>query len=96
LAVDDLDTLISELREAVAGLPWRFAKSMPEIPHWYIVRSAENNEVFARLLNAIKHYGYVQRFGKVNYRYIELGDGYKYWAISNIMNRDQKLRGQAV
>jgi hypothetical protein len=86
---------IDELREAVAGLTWTFAKTMPHIPHWYIVRSPANETIYAELFNAIHERGYTAKFGSAKYKYLELGDGFKYWAmttnlaVSKILNRDE-------
>jgi hypothetical protein len=85
---------IVELREAVKGLPFRFAKTMPEVPHWYIMRSPEIEAVYVRLFHAIHQHGYTGTFRGRKNKYLELGDGFKYWAmttnlaISKIINRD--------
>lgn len=36
---------------------WTFAKTMPEHPHWYLVRSAANFELFRRFVMHIRKYG---------------------------------------
>lgn len=92
---------LDELHEAVARLTFVFAKTMPQWPHWYVKRSPENEEIYVALFRAIQEHGYVQPFRGVPRRYLELGDGFKYWAmttrleLSKIINRDQQLRNQA-
>ena len=88
---------LSELRELVAGLEWRFAKTMPEVPHWYVVRKPEIEAIYVRLFRAIRAHGQDQKYGPYRGRYLHLGDGHKYWAMttqegqSRIINRDQQL-----
>ena len=88
---------LAELRELMPALTWRVAKTMPEIPHAYVVRSPENEAVYVRLFRAIRAHGLDQRFGPYRGRYLHLGDGWKYWAMtgaigqSRIINRDQQL-----
>jgi hypothetical protein len=96
--ISDRDTLIEELGRAVKGLNWIFAKTMPQFPYRYIVRSPENEDTYVRLFNAIRAHGYDQKFRGRRQRYLELGDGYKYWAMttrlpsSRIINRDKDVR----
>lgn len=93
---------LDELREAVAKLTFVFAKTMPQFPHWYVKRTPENEETYVALFQAIQHHeqGYVQKFRGVQRRYLELGDGYKYWAMTTRIpaaidiNRDKQLRDQ--
>jgi hypothetical protein len=92
------DQELAELRELVAGLTWRVARTIPQWPHSYIVRGRTADEaVFLRLFRAIKAYGQDQKFGPFRNRYLHLGDGSKYWAMdkdeadATIINRDQAL-----
>lgn len=74
---------------------WIFAKTMPEIPHYYIVRdnlSDEDQKLFDEFKLFIKENGYTEKFHTREYQYINI-DGYKYWIIKNILNR-QKLNEQ--
>lgn len=70
-------------------LSWTFAKTMPEIPHYYIVRdnlSDEKKDQFNAFIEYIKEKGYIETFGSQQYTYLKLGN-YKYWVIDNILNR---------
>jgi hypothetical protein len=89
---------LAELRELVAPLAWRVARTIPQWPHSYIVRGRTADEaVFLRLFRAIKAYGQDRKFGPFRNRYLELGDGSKYWAMdaeeekATVINRDQHL-----
>jgi len=90
---------IEDLRLAVEGLSFRFAKTMPEFPHWYVVRSPENEATYVALFHAIHEHGYAATFGGRRYKYLQLGDGFKYWAMttdiraSRIINRDEVTPG---
>ena len=42
---------MAELKNAAATLDWHFAKTMPQWPHWYIVRSPEIEDVYATLFH---------------------------------------------
>ena len=70
---------------------WIFAKTMPEIPHHYIVRdnlSNKDQKLFDEFKLFIKENGYTEKFYKKEYQYINI-DGYKYWIIENILNREK-------
>lgn len=69
---------------------WVFAKTMPEIPHYYIVRdnlSEDNKKLFDEFSEFIKKNGYIKKFFSKEYSYFNIGN-YKYWVIGNILNRD--------
>lgn len=68
---------------------WIFAKTMSEIPHYYIVRdslSLKDANIFDNLKNEIKEKGYIEEFQGKNYQYLNIGE-YKYWVMDNILNR---------
>jgi|SRR5215469_9198685 len=74
---------------------------MPDIPHWYVVRGRTcPEELYVALFRAVEAHGVFTLFrppdpDRKPYRqkYLELGDGYKYWvmtgnmAASRILNR---------
>ena len=69
---------------------WRFAKTMPQIPHWYLVK--ENLEeldqkLFDELAQFILENGEEKIFYSKKYYYLTI-DEYKYWVIENILNRE--------
>lgn len=68
---------------------WVFAKTMAEIPHYYIVRdnlSENDKKLFDEFDVFIKKNGYSTKFYSKQYTYFNLGN-YKYWVIENILNR---------
>lgn len=80
---NDIDDL---LREA----PFRFAKTMKSIPHWYILEK-EYGDRFVDLVNYINLNGKQEKFFTKTYTYYYV-DGYKYWAMkindgTGIINR---------
>lgn len=82
----------SELLEVIGRLEFRFAKTMPHIPHWYVVRSPENEEDYKRLFYATLDGEWSKWRGRP-LQYLYPGDGYKYWRMtddiseSKIINR---------
>lgn len=72
-------------------MTWTFAKTMPEIPHEYIVRDslpADDKETFDAFRRYIHEKGYSDSFGIRTYTYLNLGE-YKYWVIENVLNREK-------
>ena len=65
-----------------ANLPFRFAKTMPEIPHEYVVRSPENESDYFELFDVIRREGRIENWRCRPYRYWNRGDGYRYWAMT--------------
>src|SRR5215472_15551253 len=69
---------------------FRFARSMSEIPHFYVRRTAANTAAFYELVRAIQRCGVSEEFGGQRFRYLYPGDGWKYWLMSGtptIINR---------
>jgi exonuclease III len=68
---------------------WAFAKTMSEIPHYYVVRdnlSETDKKIFDELDAFIRKNGYATKFYSKQYTYFNMGK-YKYWVIENILNR---------
>ena len=74
-------------------LEFRFARTMAENPHWYVVRGPANEADYVALFSVIQEKGVQERFGKRRYRYWYPGDGFKYWTMttdvshSHVINR---------
>jgi hypothetical protein len=64
----------------LSRLTFKFAKTMPETPHWYVIMTAANEADFLALFHAVKEHGVDERWGRATYRYWYPGDGFKYWA----------------
>ena len=68
---------------------WAFAKTMPNIPYYYVVRgdlSVDKRKVFDEFDGYIKQRGYKKLFYGKCYNYLNIGN-YKYWIIEDILNR---------
>ena len=62
---------------------WTFAKTMPKIPHWYIVKDwlSESDQVlFLEFARYINENGVYARFWKYNFPYLH-HDGFYYWTM---------------
>ena len=73
----------------IRSVPWRFAKTMPEIPHEYTLRP-EAKELgleseFESAVRFIRHNGYKERFGSKVYTYYDVADEdgatWQYWTM---------------
>jgi hypothetical protein len=71
----------------IPALSFRVAKTMPEIPHEYVVRTPENEEAYVTayvtLFNRIVAEGVHEKWGRQTYQYWYPGDGWKYWRMTN-------------
>jgi len=84
---------IVEVQEFFESHSWSFAKTMPESPHWYIVRSNTLDiKTFIEVVRFIQKNGLPSIFEGVTYTYLHLGE-YKYWTmgllpeVTTIINR---------
>ncbi|MFA6273648.1 MAG: hypothetical protein WC662_00625 [Candidatus Paceibacterota bacterium] len=75
---------------------WKFAKTMADIPHSYVVRdylSENDKKIFDEFKMFIRKNGYPEKFFSKEYIYYDVG-GYKYWVLGNILNRAEiKVKG---
>ena len=69
----------------IARLTFVFAKTMPENPHEYTVRSKDEGSDaaadYARLYQAVQEHGQWEKWGKNRYQYLYPGDGWRYWTM---------------
>jgi len=80
---------MKKFTELIEENNWTFAKTMAEIPHYYIVRdnlSENDKKLFDEFAEFINKNGYIEKFYSKQYTYYNIGN-YKYWAIDNILNR---------
>jgi hypothetical protein len=71
-----------ELRELIGQLTFVFAKTMPDRPHEYVVKTPDNLAAYTKLFEAIKEHGLRERSGgRHYYRYLYL-DHWRYWAMT--------------
>ena len=91
-------TELPELKALLATMPWRFAKTYATTaPHEYMVRGPVTEVAFCQLHAAIEAHGVNLKFGPYRGRYLNLGDGWKYWHMgkslswNRTLNRDRVL-----
>jgi hypothetical protein len=75
--------LLGLMKNKLKNLTWRFAKTMPDIPHEYVVRSSENEADFVALFETINKHGRWSKFRGNRYRYWQPGDGFQYWTMTS-------------
>ena len=86
-------------RAFVEAVPWTFARTVPEHPHWYALRawlSPEDQTAFDWFADLTARHGYTGRFWGKGWTYLDLRDGFKYWEsrtldkTGRIINRTRK------
>jgi hypothetical protein len=81
----------------VENVPWRFARTVPEHPHWYALHawlSPEQQNAFDWFAALIARHGYEGRFWGQSWTYLDLGDGFKYWE-SKTLDRTGRIINRA-
>ena len=85
---------LARVREFIESHEWHFAKTMPEIPHWYCLQKDKNDADDFRWFAAyIRSHSIPGEFCGKTYYYYYL-DGYKYWWMDetieecDLINRD--------
>jgi len=86
----------SELKEFINNSKWIFAKTCAATwPHHYIMRERVDENLFIKMVEHIRCFGYEGRFYKMKLIYFE-EDGYVYWTMgapieeTTIINRCTK------
>lgn len=89
----DLNTIAELLRNE----KWTWAKTMPGIPHEYIVRDKclMGEENFLMIVHAQRELGTHEVWGKYNFPYLYV-DGYKYWTMGDTYENTIILNRQKV
>ncbi len=89
LEIFSINQLSSQLKQIIENSKWIFAKTMPDTPHYYVVKdnlSEDDKKMFNGFEWFIKKNGYDGEFYSKKYKYFNIGN-YKYWVIGNILNR---------
>jgi len=94
------DSDMAEIRAFISSVEWRFAKTMPQWPHFYNVLSwnPEKQGGFLKLVSAIFNNGYKEAWPRPPERSIRVVtyfnvDEYRYWVMdttiegTNLINR---------
>lgn len=70
---------------------WKYAKTMPKWPHWYINRkkleSEEDHKMFCDIVLFIREHGYTERWYSKTMTYFDIGD-WKLWTMGGEVIRD--------
>jgi hypothetical protein len=93
-----------EIAAFIEGHEWRFAKTMPDMPHSYVVKKdCRRAEEFERFVMHIRQHGYRARFGRAWYTYFDWpvdGVVHQFWTMGAsleetiIINRAVKRSGK--
>jgi hypothetical protein len=59
---------------------WIFAKTMPENPHYYMLRKESNDDEFVRFAELIRQYGYQYQYEGYWYTVLNVYEWY-YWSM---------------
>lgn len=69
-----------EITSFIAGHAWRLAKTMPHIPHSYVVKkNCRSEEEFERFVMHIRRHGYRAKFGKREFVYFD-------WPVEGVIH----------
>ena len=79
---------LARVRAYIQSVEWRFAKTMPQWPHFYTIFEWNQDKAaeyyyFAYLIH---QHGVIIPGGENRWSYLQV-DGYKYWVIDNVLNR---------
>ena len=86
---------LQDARYFIDRAEWHFAKTMPQIPHWYcLLKEYDDKEEFTWFAKYIVEHSTPGQFYGKTYNYFFL-DGYKYWIMDerpedcDLINRDK-------
>ncbi len=70
-----------EFAAFVAAHEWRFAKSMPKNPHFYVVRDkCRSDDEFVQAVLFVRKVGVPRKFWKKTFIYFDF-EGWSYWSM---------------
>jgi len=71
-------------------MEWKFAKSMPHWPHWYVLREDGSAREFDFVNRLIKKFGYPDKWGSRT-KYSFVMGRFKYWVDEDCLNRGTRI-----
>ena len=80
---------MKEIIKLIETSQWRFAKSMPKIPHEYLLKKTldiADKLVFEKFVMHIREHGYKKRFFNRIYIYFDI-DGKSYWTMGQPLEK---------
>jgi len=81
---------LKRLKKYIKSVEWRFAKTMPQWPHWYTLDkwNPDKQDEFDFLFRCIGWYGYRDEFNPRDRWYYLQIDEFRYWhCAEHIINR---------
>jgi hypothetical protein len=75
-----LKPLPPHLKQFISQVKWTYARTMPQWPHEYIVRSRVDEKFFVEIVQHIRELGYQGYFYKRPITYFD-EDGMTYWTM---------------
>lgn len=85
-ALNDSEEKSEVIQNIIDSFTWTFAKTMPENPHWYIVKKYVNPENYEKLFLFIFENHSIEWFEGLSYKVVQLGE-YKYWIMDDDINK---------
>ena len=64
---------IARARAYIKSMDWKFAKSMPQWPHWWVLREDGSAREFDFVDRLIKEFGYADNWGTRTGYYLVIG-----------------------
>jgi hypothetical protein len=79
---------LARARRYIQAGNWTFSKSMPQWPHWYVLREWGKARDFDFVKRLIEKCGYTDVWtkGKPPGSYLVIGN-FKYWVLGHVLNR---------
>lgn len=94
---------LEQIHVALEAAEWKFAKSMPEVPHYYtMIHQWEDRRLFKQIAASIHLRGEMMRWGRLPAKpYLDLGE-WRYWHMDResiktvLINRERIETSKAV
>ena len=71
-----------EAQRIFESMPFKFARTMPGIPHYYTLRNQWPEDLFCEMVQIIRDHGHQMTWGKYHHLYLYLGE-WRYWTMWN-------------
>jgi hypothetical protein len=82
--------------DPLPNLKFVFARTMPEVPHEYVVRKPWNDAEYCALFKAIEEHGIWEMWKTKKRKYWYRGDGWKYWRMTTVLKLSRVINRQRV
>lgn len=86
---------VARARAYIDSMEWRFSRTMPQWPHWYVVRDWGSVREFDFVDRLIQRFGYDDPWGNRRNRYLVIGK-FKYWVDDDVLNRGAPISNAEV